>query len=304
MQPRLTVSHGAIFALLCLLLCPAAARAQVSQPCPLPAPTGYVNDFAGVIDAASKERMEAILTNLKQRADVEFAVVTVKTTGDRAAFDYSLALARCWGLGSKEGERAAMLILVAVDDRKFQPQVSRHLEGDLPDGLITTILREKLPPAFRAGEYGRGLTEAVMTLVATLADKRGFTIEGIDQSQVYRPRVERTQRGRPAPVRRNSLGLGACCVIGIVLLLLFSVFSRRGRGGRGGRGGGGWGGGGGGLLNALILGQALSGLTRGGSGWGGGGGGGGSSSGWGGGGFGGFGGGGDFGGGGGPGGDW
>jgi uncharacterized protein len=303
MQPRLLLSHGAFAALLCLLLCPVAARAQLSPNCPLPAPTGYVNDYAGVIDAASKERMEAVLTNLKQRAEVEFAVVTVKTTGERAIFDYSLALARCWGLGSKEGDKNALLLLVAVDDRKFQPQVSRHLEGDLPDGLVTTILREKLPAAFRAGEYGRGTSEAVLTLVATLADKRGFSVEGIDQSYVYRPRAQGPTRRRPAPVGRSSLGLGACCLIGFVLLLVLSSIGRRGGGGgRGGRGG--WGGGGGGLLNALILGQVLSNLGgRGSSGWGGGGGGG-SSSGWGGGGFGGFGGGGDFGGGGGPGGDW
>ena len=80
MQPRLLLSHGAFVALLCLLLCPAPARAQVPPNCPLPAPTGYVNDYAGVIDAASKERMEAVLSNLKQRAEVEFSVVTVRTT--------------------------------------------------------------------------------------------------------------------------------------------------------------------------------------------------------------------------------
>jgi uncharacterized protein len=298
------VAHGAFIALLCLLLCPAAALAQVPQNCPLPAPTGYVNDYAGVVDAASKERMEAVLANLKDRAQIEFSVAVVRTTGERPIFDYSLDVARCWGIGSKEGDRAGMLLLVAVDDRKYQPQVSRHLEGDLPDGLVTTILLRTLPDPFRAGEYGRGLTEAVLTLVATLADKRGFSIEGIDQRYIYRPRAERRPAGRGVS-SRGGFGIGACCLIGFILIILLSSISRRGGGG--GRGRGGWGGGGGGgLLNAIILGQVLSNLGGGGrsSGWGGGG-----SSGWGGGGgggggFGGFGGGGDFGGGGGPGGSW
>ena len=305
MRPRQSNTRAAFLTLLFLLLFPAAAYAQLPQKCPpgVSTPTGYVNDYAGVIDAASKQRMEAVLANLKDRGQVEFSVVTVRTTGGQTPFDYSLALARCWGIGSKEGDRAGMLLLVAVDDRKFQPQVSRHLEGDLPDGLVTTILRRTLTEPFRAGEYGRGMTDAVLTLVATLADKRGFSIEGIDQRYVYRPRPERAPAGRPT----GGLSLGTCCLIGIVVVFVLASISRRGRGGRGGGGWGG-GGGGGGLLNAIILGQILGNLGGGrrSSGWGGGfGGGSGGSSGWGGGGgFGGFGGGGDFGGGGGPGGDW
>ena len=63
-----------------LFLVTVGAQAQTAQS-PLPQPTGYVNDFAGVIDGETKNRLEAVLENLKKRADIEFAVVTVKTTG-------------------------------------------------------------------------------------------------------------------------------------------------------------------------------------------------------------------------------
>src|SRR5437660_5059930 len=55
------------------------ANAQ-SAKSPLPTPTGYVNDYANVIDSQTKSRLETVLTNLKQRQHIEIAVVTVPST--------------------------------------------------------------------------------------------------------------------------------------------------------------------------------------------------------------------------------
>ena len=102
------------------------ARAQVrpKSPIPLPEPFTPIVDNANVIEPETKKRLEAIYTNLKQRANIEFAVVTVPTTGDRDIFEYSLDIARGWGIGSKEGEKNGLLLVVAVNDRKYFTQVS------------------------------------------------------------------------------------------------------------------------------------------------------------------------------------
>jgi uncharacterized protein len=299
-------------AFLCLLAAAVAAAGQSPRAyseSPLPEPTGYgkyVTDTANVIDPAAEERLLAILNNLKERADIELVVVTVPTTGDAPIFDYSLSVARGWGIGSDQGEKNGVLLLIAVNDRKYQVQVSRHLEGDLPDGLAGEIARNTLRDPFRQGDYAGGVTSFVQTTVATLGQKRGFSVEGIDQSQAYRPTTRRQQQ-RPRERLRQGGGINlgtCCCIFAVVVIVLLGL----GGGGRGRRGGGGFGGfgGGGGWLNALLVANILSSLAGGSrgssSGWGGG-----SGSGWGGGGggggFGGFGGGGDFGGGG-AGGDW
>src|SRR4030095_5229772 len=237
-----------------------------------------------VIDAQTRERFETIWRNLKQRADIEFAVVVVPTTGDLDIFDFSLAIARGWGIGAKDGDKAGLLLVVAIQDRKYFTQISRHLEGDLSDGMAGQIQRERLVPAFRQGNYSKGILDTVQAYVATIAEKRSFSIEGIDQSYAYRARTrerETTTRDRPS----NSIGtICGILVIAIVLLLLFSGSRRRG---------------GGGCLQALLWGSLFSNLGgRGGwgsgSGWSGGGLGGGGGGFW----CGGFGGGGDFGGGG------
>ncbi len=260
------------------------AQSTTKSPIPLPEPFTPIVDYANVIDPETRRRLEAIYKNLKERADIEFAVATVPSTGDRDIFEYSLDIARGWGIGSKEGEKNGLLLVVAVNDRKYFTQVSRHLEGDLNDGLVGQIQRQRLVPQFRRGNYNQGIYDTIQAYVATLAEKRGFTVEGIDQSYAYRTPREQP-RSQPTAAVPSS-----CCALGVVVIFIIILLSMM-------RGGGG------GCLNMFLLGSLLNSGGRG--GWGG------SSSGWGGGGFGGggggfgggFGGGGD-GGGGGAGGSW
>lgn len=249
-----------------------AAGQTTTSPIPLPSPFTPIVDTAHVIDADTRQKLESIYLNLKERADIEFAVVTVDTTGDKDIFDYSLAVYRGWGIGSKTND--GFLLLVAIKDRKYYTQVGYHLEGDLNDGLVGEIQREYLVPQFRKGNYGQGIYDTVQAYVATLAEKRGFTIEGIDQRYAYRPSPTQTTSspGRPAST--------SCCTLIIILFVIILILSSLRRGG----------GGGGGCLNMFLLGSLLNSGSRGGwssgSGWGGGGFGGGGG-GFGGGGFGG-----------------
>lgn len=243
---------------------------SAESPIPLPSPFTPVVDNAHVIDPETRTKLESVYRNLKERADIEFAVATVDTTGGQDIFEYSLAVYRGWGIGSKSND--GFLLLVAVKDRKYYTQVGYHLEGDLNDGLVGEIQRKYLVPQFKKGNYSQGIYDTVQAYVATLAQKRGFTIEGIDQSYAYRE----TEAQPGSRARAGGLSSSCCTlliIIGIIVLVLSSI--RKGGGGRGG--GGGW-------WNLLLLGSLLN-SGRGGGGWGS------SSSGWGGGGFGGGGGG-------------
>ena len=266
------------------------AQTKPGSPVPLPVPFNPIVDNANVIDSGTRERLEQIYRDLKERGNIEYAVLTVDTTGDRDIFDYSLAVARGWGMGSKDGDKASFLLVVAIQDRKYYTQVSRHIEGDLPDGLAGQIQRERLVPQFRQKNYSQGILDTIESYVATLGAKRGFSVEGIGESKVYRTEEEPAQRAPQASLQTVCCGI---LVIIFILILLSSASRRRG--------------GGSGCLQALFWGSLFSNLGGGrGSGWGGGGfgGGGGGGFGGGGGGFGGgFGGGGDFGGGG-AGGSW
>lgn len=258
---------------------------------PLPAPTGFVNDYAGVIDEATRQQLETKIENLKNSTNpaVELAVAVVRTTGDRQIFDYSLAVARGWKIGSKADDNPSALLLVAIDDRKYFTQVSKDLEDELPDGIVGSLQRQHLVPEFRKGNYAKGIADTVDAYIAAIQNK-----------SIATPTPEQAGAGTQ---RKSALGFPVICCGIIVLIFLVMIFSKskggRNGGDRGGWGGGGFGGSGGGgsalpwIIGGLLAGSGNSGGSSSSSDWGSG-----SSGGWGG-----FGGGGDFGGGGG-GGDW
>lgn len=252
-----------------LFLSTSSGFAQTTQsPVPLPSPFTPIVDNANVIDADTRKKLESIYLNLKERADIEFAVVTIDTTGGRDISEYALDVYRGWGIGSKTND--GFLLLVAIKDRKYFTEVGYHLEGDLNDGLVGEIQRKYLVPEFKKQNYNKGIYDTVQAYVATLAQKRGFTIEGSDERYAYRATPEQ-------PASRSRSGGPSCCTLLIILGVIILVLSSIRKGGGGGRGGGGW-------WNLLLLGSLLNSGGRS-SGWGG------SSSGWSGGGFGGGGGG-------------
>lgn len=261
------------------------AYSQTTEPfsldtSPLPAPAGSVNDYAGVIDAATKSQLEARLKAFKESSNpsTELAVAVVRTTNDRPIFDYSLAVARGWKIGSKQDDNPSALLFVAIDDRKYFTQVSRDLEDELPDGIAGSLQRQFLVPEFRKGNYGKGIADTIDAYIRTIEQRRS----GVAASPT--PAAGTTESGG------FPLFSLFCCLV-VVLVVVLIIWSNRG-GGKSGddndRWGGGFGSGVGSALPWIILGGSGSGWgSSGGSDWGGG------SSGWGG-----FGGGGDFGGGG------
>src|SRR5205085_9719607 len=123
-------------------------------------------------------------------------------------------------------------LVVAVSVHKWLVEVSRHLEGGMPDSLAGEIGRQRLRGPCRSSNYGQGITDFVQTVVATLTEKRGFSVEGIDQRYAYHPPA-RTQGGPSTGATRGGFGIGGCCVIVVVIIILISMFGgRRGRGGR------------------------------------------------------------------------
>lgn len=295
-----TAKLYSVAAALLFLLAAQAAFAQSSEwnrNSPLGAPTGPVNDFAGVMDKATVDRLNKRLIDYQRSTGVELAVAVVNTTGEREIFEYSLAVARGWGIGSKGDDNPSALLFVAIQDRKYFTHVSRDLEDELPDGLVGTLQRQNLVPQFRQGNYAKGIEDTIEAYINAIDQRSSGTaasptpVGGVDE-------------GMSASQAAYS---GFCCLI-IIFVIVLVILSLRSGGGKSKNdrdrwGGGGFGGGGSDVL-PWIIGSAIgssigSSSSSSSSDWG-------SSSSWDSGGgsdWGGFGGGGDFGGGG-AGGDW
>jgi uncharacterized protein len=233
--------------------------------------TNYVNDFAGVLDAATQTRLNDLCQQVDQKAHAQIAVVTVKSVGGQDVVSYAVALYQKWGIGAK-GKDRGVLILLATQDRKYWTTVGYGLEGILPDGKVGGFGREAVP-LLRSGDYAGAVTLLTSRVASVIAQDAGVTLDN-------QPRLP-PARQRPAP----SGGVGAVIlVIFLIFFVVIPILRAIFRGGGDGRGGSG---GGLGFLLGMLLGSGGGGFG-GGGGYGGGGFGGG---GFGGGGFGGFGGG-------------
>ncbi len=247
-------------------------------------PQGYVTDLAGVLDPATKAKLERLCAEVQQKTGAQLAVVTVTSLDGRTKEDYAADLYKQLGVGSKQDNRG-VLLLVAPNQRQYRIEVGYGLEPVINDARAGDIGREMVPD-LRQQNYSAAVLLGTTRIAQLIAADKGVQLNGV-------PAKKKT-----APASKTPWWI--LWVIVVIVFLIVRAVTRSARGGgRGPRSGGG-----GSALPWLIMGSALGG--RGGS-WGGGFGGssGGYSGGGGGGGFGGFGGfGGGLSGGGGAGGSW
>jgi len=242
-----------VLVVLCLFAVPVAA-----QP-PTPVLTEPVNDFAHVIDAASKAEMDRRIRALQQTSGDVVVVATVASIQGFADIDeYAVKMFENGGKGiGQKGKDNGVLIVVAVKDRKVRIETGYDIEGFITDGYAGDIIRNTIAPAFRQGQYGPGLLAATTRVINRIADGRGITV----------PDVPRPQTVRTSDRPRFPFSL-LIFIIFIIIVLASRRRRRPGRwgggpwsgwnsgvgpfgrggfgGGFGGFGGGGWGGGGGG----------------------------------------------------------
>jgi uncharacterized protein len=143
--------------LVCVALLAVAAVSSLGAASPRP--QGYINDFAGVIDAATAAELERVVRETETQTSVEIAVVTVKSLDGMSVEEYATKLFADWGIGKTQDN--GVLVLVAPTERRIRIEVGYGLEPILPDALAGRIIREECLPAFRNSEYARGILQGV-----------------------------------------------------------------------------------------------------------------------------------------------
>lgn len=141
-----------IFALLLVLvLAPVVFASDVKI-------NSFVNDYAGVLSQQDKLELERILKEVYDSGAAQYSIVVVKSLEGKAIESYALELAQ-GRLGDSE-KNNGLLLLVAIDDRKYRFEVGRGIEDVLNDAKVGRIGRNYLVENFRAGNYGLGMIEA------------------------------------------------------------------------------------------------------------------------------------------------
>ena len=239
-----------VAASLLLAIMPASAWAQQ-----FPALTGRVTDAANVIPPDVEARLTQRLEQLEQQSNRQLVVATVPDLQGYEISDYGYKLGRAWGIGDKE-TNAGALLLVAPNERKVRIEVGYGLEGTLTDGLSFLIINNDILPRFKAGDLPGGI-EAGVNAIATQ-----LQLPPEQAAQV----VAQANRPREAEFSLGSVILFVFILLFFISLLRIAVGGRSGgrryhgssgpiiwmpggfgSGGSSGGFGGGFGGGGGGF---------------------------------------------------------
>jgi uncharacterized protein len=207
-------------------------------------PTDCVNDFAGVLSAPTITQLKEMCRQVLDKAQASVVVVTIKSTDGQDIFNYAVDLYQKWGIGAK-GKDRGVLVLLAVQDRKYRINVGYGLEPILPDGRVGGFGREAVP-YLRNGDYDAAVSLLTSRVVDVIAKDAGVEIS---TSQPIEPLASRPRQTQLSPGALIATIMVIIIVLAVPPLrrLLFYMFLFSGGGGggyRGGSGSGGWGGGG------------------------------------------------------------
>jgi uncharacterized protein len=207
---------------LCLLFLAGLAAGVRAQPSP-PLLTKPVNDFANVIDGESEQELERRILALKNATGDVVIVATVPTFQPYADIkEYAVKMFENRGKGI--GERAkdnGLLIVVAVNDRKVGIEVGYQLEPYITDGFSGETIRETIAPAFRQGQYGKGLVAGASRIINRIAEQRGVSLRDVPRTVETDPRNTRGQGG--------GFPIGLIVFIVIVVIILIQGRTQRRR---------------------------------------------------------------------------
>lgn len=246
-------------AIIALLVSTAALAAPTFPPL-----SGRVVDQAGILSPQAEQRLTDELATLEKQTGRQLVVATLSSLQGYEIEDYGYQLGRAWGIGEKDRNTGALLI-VAPNERKVRIEVGYGLEPVLTDALSSVIIQSAVLPRFKAGDMEGGIVAGTDAIVKQLSLPDGEAKAQVAQAA----QSERQDDGGGVPVvvifivvivgvmilramfgrrRYRRGGLGSAVGEALPWILINALTSGGGRGGGGGwssGGGGGFSGGGG-----------------------------------------------------------
>lgn len=171
---------GCMLALLVVL--PASARAQASQPPlppsvmkhvpPSPNPEGFIRDVPGVLGQEQRRRLNARITGIQERIHGDIGVAILSDIGDIPPYEIGTAIYRTWKIGTVApigNARRDVGALVLLVPKELAPNhkgecwitTGRGSEGAIVDAAAGRICRDRVIPAMKTRAYAAAVDSAI-----------------------------------------------------------------------------------------------------------------------------------------------
>ncbi|MBI2266324.1 MAG: TPM domain-containing protein [Armatimonadetes bacterium] len=180
-MPRIDCVSTILVCLLAWIVLGTAALGAIPE-----APMARVNDFTGTLSPDTRSELEEKLAQFERKTSTQVVVAIVPTLEGLPVEDYSIRLAEKWKVG-QAGKGNGVILLVAKAERKVRIEVGYGLEGVLPDSVAGRIIREKIAPSFKEGNYDKGISDGVGAIISA-ASGAGYSPD----AGASRPRRKKT----------------------------------------------------------------------------------------------------------------
>ena len=168
-----------------------------------PALTGRVVDQARVLSQSTKDELETLLATHENNTTNQVVVATIESLGNAQIEEYSIELARRWGIGQK-GKDNGVVLVVAPNDKQVRIEVGYGLEGTLTDALSSNIINYYIIPEFKKGDIQNGINIGIQKIIALL-----------DGDESVREEIEKQDE---MPVEAYGI------VVGMVMVFASAIF--------------------------------------------------------------------------------
>jgi uncharacterized protein len=181
-----------LLALFLFLLLPATPNSFAEKVATMPAPTGYIDDYANVLSAPAKSDMEELARELHNKTKAQVFLVTIKTLEDEPVETFANELFAKWKIGEKKTDRG-VLLLFAINDHKRWIEVGYGLEGILNDAKVGDIGRDMVPE-LKAANYDGATALGLREISKVIATDSGVMLDNLEATS------QATEATPPPPV--------------------------------------------------------------------------------------------------------
>jgi uncharacterized protein len=147
------------------------SKPEPAQAALLPRPTRYVTDLPRILTTDETEALEQKLAASDRAGLARLLVYINPDMGGHAMDEFTLRTTNAWALGrvdSKDG----LVIFIFMKEHQIGIGVGRGLEKEISEAFAKLVIEQDLAPAFGAGQFGRGLSDAADRIIAHLGGSR------------------------------------------------------------------------------------------------------------------------------------
>ncbi len=178
----------------------------------------FFYDEVGILSREDRDYIVNVNLDLREKTKGEVVVAIVKSTEGMDISQAAVEIFEKWKIGDRDLNNG-VLILYAIEDRKFKLETGYGVEGFIPDGLSGRIMRsgvEYFPQenydssSIQNSMYSKGILESFNQVIAQYEGEYGVEIDSNPPENIYQ--------------EESNVSVGEILFIMIVLFIIFSNF--------------------------------------------------------------------------------